>query len=364
MKPRENIRPFRFLFSIAVTVLVLLSVAVSLVSLPLGLSLFYFSGGGINASRQNSNLLLVLFMIAFPTPNQLNLGQVFMLVWVTFLICFLAAWKSKTAFHEAVKYGFLGGIRASIKNTLFALPIWASTLYVAVTILHLFQESQGVPTGSLHYQDVFVAFFGLSYSAIIEEVGFRFTAIGVIFAVYLLLTKKRIELTTRVQKLKWLLVAILWPSRGKEMLGLRTVETLGFSKGTSRFEWVLLILTSFIFGLLHYLSGWGPGKITSAFISGLTLGLAYLTYGAWASILLHWFFNYLDFAYYLGYVTYESKLLLTLSTLSETATYVLGVICWAAILAAIFNRFVTSASASTVSDSCRRTVRSFSNTSR
>ena len=356
MKPPGNMRPPRFLFSIVVTALVLLSVAVYLFSLPLGLSIFYFSEGGHSASSQSNILLLVLFMVAFRTPNQLNLGQVYMLVWLTFLVCFVAAWRSKTSFHESVKHGFLGDIRISIKNALFALPIWASMLYVAVTVTHFLQESQGVPTGSLHYDDVFVAFFGLSYSAIIEEVGFRFTAIGMIFAVYLLLTKGRTSLMTRVQKVKCFLVTILWPSRAKEMLGLGTVETLGFSKGMSLFEWVLLVSTSFIFGLLHYLSGWGPGKITSAFISGLVLGLAYLTYGAWASILLHWFFNYLDMAYYLGYVAYRSELLLTISTLSEAATYVLGIICWAAALATIFNRFSTRRSTSIVSNSSRPTV--------
>jgi len=356
VKPLQSIRPPRSLFSVVVTVLVLFSVAVCLLSLPLGLSVFYLSEGGLNASRQSNNLVLVLFMVAFRTPNQLNLGQVFMLVWLTFLVCFLAAWKSKTSFHESAKLGFSGDVRISIKNALFALPIWASMLYVAVTALHLLQESQGVPTGSLHYEDVFVAFFGLSYSAIIEEVGFRFTAIGIIFAFYLLLTKGRTTLKTRVQKVRWLLVAVLRPSRAKEMLGLGAVETLGFSRGTSRFEWVLLASTSFIFGLLHYLSGWGPGKITSAFISGLVLGLAYLTYGAWASILLHWFFNYLDMAYYLGYVAYRSELLLTISTLSEAATYVLGIVCWAAALATVFNRFLTRKSTSIVSNSYRPTV--------
>jgi len=342
----------RLLFSVVVTALVLLSVAVYLVSLPLGLSLFYFSEGGLNATRQNSNLPLIIFMIAFPTPSQLNLGQVFMLVWITFLFCFLAAWKSKTAFHKAVKFGFLGDSRTSVKNTLFALPIWASMLYVAVTVMHILQESQGIPTGSLHYEDVFVEFFGLSYSAVIEEAGFRFTAIGITFAICLLLTNRRIGLATRVQKLKWILVAILWPSKAKGMLGLETVETSGFFKGMNLFEWVLLLSTSFIFGLLHYLSGWGPGKITSASISGLTLGLAYFAYGAWASILLHWFFNYLDMAYYLGYVTYGSESLLTISTLGATATYALGIICWAATLVTVFNRFLTWKSSSTPSDSC------------
>ena len=228
-------------------------------------------------------------------------------------------------------------------------------LYVAVMVLDFLQETQGVPTGSLHYEDVFVAFFGLSYSAIIEEVGFRFTAIGVVLAVYLLLTEGRISPRTRLEKLKCFLVTIVWPNRAKDMLGLGTVETLSFSKGINLFEWVLLVSTSFIFGLLHYLSGWGPGKITSAFISGLVLGLAYLTYGAWASILLHWFFNYFDMADYLGYVAYRSELLLTISTLSEAAIYMLGIICWAAALAAVFNRILTRRSVSMGSnDSSKR----------
>ena len=34
------------------------------------------------------------------------------------------------------------------------------------------------------------------------------------------------------------------------------------------------------------------GKITTAFLAGLVFGIMYVSYGAYASILLHWFFNY------------------------------------------------------------------------
>src|SRR2546425_11421448 len=38
-------------------------------------------------------------------------------------------------------------------------------------------------------------------------------------------------------------------------------------------------------------SAWGVIKVVSAALQGFAIGLAYLVYGAYASILLHWFFN-------------------------------------------------------------------------
>ena len=65
-------------------------------------------------------------------------------------------------------------------------------------------------------------------------------------------------------------------------------------RGISRLEWVALVLTSGAFGAAHYLygGGWEIGKISTAMVSGLALGYVYLRYGAYAPVLLHWFFNY------------------------------------------------------------------------
>ena len=61
-----------------------------------------------------------------------------------------------------------------------------------------------------------------------------------------------------------------------------------------RLEFFTIIGSSLVFGLTHFLSGagWEIGKISTAMVSGLALGLVYLRYGAYAPILLHWFFNY------------------------------------------------------------------------
>lgn len=38
--------------------------------------------------------------------------------------------------------------------------------------------------------------------------------------------------------------------------------------------------------------GWEIGKVSTAFLAGVAFGVAYVAYGAYADILLHWFFNY------------------------------------------------------------------------
>jgi membrane protease YdiL (CAAX protease family) len=77
-------------------------------------------------------------------------------------------------------------------------------------------------------------------------------------------------------------------------MGYRNVQANGFPRGISPVEWVLILLTAAIFGLAHFLagSGWEAGKVTTAFLAGLVFAIMYVAYGAYASILLHWFFNY------------------------------------------------------------------------
>jgi hypothetical protein len=76
-------------------------------------------------------------------------------------------------------------------------------------------------------------------------------------------------------------------------MGLNTIRSNGFRYGISRFEWLLLGVSSAAFGAVHFLAGggWQIGKISTAFMSGMVLGITYLMYGAYAPVLLHWFFN-------------------------------------------------------------------------
>jgi hypothetical protein len=49
-----------------------------------------------------------------------------------------------------------------------------------------------------------------------------------------------------------------------------------------------------VFGLAHFLlgGGWQLGKVSTALLAGLVFGIVFVAYGAYASILLHWFFDY------------------------------------------------------------------------
>jgi hypothetical protein len=89
-------------------------------------------------------------------------------------------------------------------------------------------------------------------------------------------------------------MAMLSPERAKSELGCRTVSEHGFLHGIGPLEWILILATSVAFGLAHYLSGggWEAGKVSTAFLAGFVFALMFVAYGAYATILLHWFFDY------------------------------------------------------------------------
>lgn len=84
------------------------------------------------------------------------------------------------------------------------------------------------------------------------------------------------------------------PEHAKAMVGYRNVAERGYLRGISLLEWILILITSIAFGLAHYLlgGGWEIGKVSTALLAGLVFGIMFVAYGAYASILLHWYFDY------------------------------------------------------------------------
>jgi hypothetical protein len=135
----------------------------------------------------------------------------------------------------------------------------------------------------------------LAFAPLSEEFSFRVTSIGIPLGIVLLfLFRSDPKLAGPVNKIKLLLLAMLSPDRAKMRLGYRNVSTNGFWRGISLLEWALILITGFAFGSAHFLlgGGWEVGKVTTAFLAGVVFGIVYVTYGAYAPILLHWFFNY------------------------------------------------------------------------
>jgi hypothetical protein len=88
------------------------------------------------------------------------------------------------------------------------------------------------------------------------------------------------------------------------------------------------LTTSSFFGIAHVLSGetdWGVGKAVTAAISGLALGVVYLGYGAYAAILLHWFFDFYFETFTVGADVFRGAVV-TLPGLVSLATLIVGTV--------------------------------------
>jgi hypothetical protein len=93
-------------------------------------------------------------------------------------------------------------------------------------------------------------------------------------------------------------------------------------------EWILLFLTSSLFGIAHIISGgtdWGVGKAFTAAISGFALGFVFLSYGAYAAILLHWFFDFYFETFNVGANVFGGALA-TLPDLVSLASVIVGIV--------------------------------------
>jgi hypothetical protein len=232
-------------------------------------------------------------------------------------------------------------VKKLFSNCLFAMPIINGMTLIAVLALQSFQEVGGIPTGTPPLPgEPFLDFFELSYSAVIEEVGFRIIPIGAFLLVYLFWVKKKVVTFSFRQKLKLFFSAPLFPDRAKRMVGAKTVDEFGVRGGISLGEWGMVIFTSIIFGLAHFLlgGGWEIGKATSATLAGLVMGVSYIVYGAQASIIIHWFFNaYLE-TYFLFSDIYPIAAPLANSVVIFTV--ILGILAWSAVVVLGYFRLV------------------------
>lgn len=265
-------------------------------SMALGLLLFYMSPGGLDvASRQVVELpLSILMIVNFRMPLGISAAAFFLVMWFLYVAAFACAWFDRQNFPSSFK-DLMAHSDLLRSNYLVVLPQLASALLVAVVLLQTLQESAGIQTGGISFESPFVGFLTVSYAPLLEELSYRITTVGLFDALYLLWSKNRVAGGQGRRKTIHLVALTMWnPDRTKELLGFNTIRNDGLRKGISRFEWVLLVLTSGAFGAVHYLSGggWEIGKISTAMLSGLAMGIVYLRYGAYAPILLHWFFNY------------------------------------------------------------------------
>jgi len=282
-------------FTKVVTALVLVLLVSYLISMILGPLIFYTSREGLDAaSNLITKLPLSLLMIAnFSIPMETYVGIFFLAIWLLYAAAFVLAWIDAPIFLISIKKATQ---RANVigSNYLIVLPQLSTIMLIAIVVLQTFQESAGVQTGSISFENPVLGFLAISYAPFVEELSYRITTLGLLVGLYLVWRTRHQEQYQGIKGTVHLLVGTMWkPDRPKKLLGLKTIQDNGL-KGISWIEWLILIATSGAFGAAHYLygGGWEIGKVSTAMISGLALGYVYLRYGAYAPILLHWYFNY------------------------------------------------------------------------
>jgi membrane protease YdiL (CAAX protease family) len=281
-------------------IIVVFSVISYIVSLTLGPVLFFSTSEGLKAAARGIHDLPIDIFMAFiiPVPIATNFGVLFVGLWISFVICIGLAWFSRGGFHKSIKSEIARSVPFARTNFLFAMPLVGSALLYATVIISEFQTTQGVQTGSLNFPpqtSPYVILVNLAFAPLQEEFAFRITCIGIPLGLYLLYRywfDQRIP--KAMPKLKLFLLAMFSPELAKMKVGYRNVHENGFIHGISPLEWILILITSLSFGAAHYLlgGGWDVGKISTAFLAGFVFAIMYVAYGAYADILLHWFFNY------------------------------------------------------------------------
>ncbi len=284
---------------------IIAAIVIAFVLLTYGLS-FLIASLAIIATQLGDNLLslngflpLEAFLLIIPRifpANGLALVVAFMLI---FVLCFWAATKDRGGFISSFVALTRKAKPTTTPNWLVVMPLISSFLLLLILILSISLSSAGVPVGNPPTSDPADLFASVTFAPVAEEIGFRITAIGVVVAIRTLLPLYRgrglanAGVTTVATRI---MVALLSPDRAKESAGLPSIGTRGW-RGIHWSEWTLITISSSWFGLAHPLSdsSWGPGKAFTAGLSGLALGLVYLWYGAYANILLHWFFDFYNF---------------------------------------------------------------------
>ena len=272
------------------------------VSLVLGPALFFTTTGGLTEAARHLHVLPVevfmLLEVPVYLPFGLSHGALFVGIMIIFVLCIGAAALTNGGFIKALHESLSKPVSVAKTNFLYIMPLVATSLLYATVLISDFQATQGIQTGSLNFPastSPYNILLNLAYAPIDEEFAFRITTIGLPLALFLLVAYRSDPHMTGVKKrIGFLLLTLFSPELAKSRLGHKTVAANGLIHGISVLEWILIAISSIVFGAAHYLagSGWDVGKVSTAALAGFVFAIMYVSYGAYADILLHWYFDY------------------------------------------------------------------------
>lgn len=282
--------------------LILFMVIITGISFGIGLYLVFFTnlGGEINWTDNVPLDFLLLSIFGFQTIY-FNLGLVFLLFWFVYLICYAYCFLKPISLNKLPFLRAKSGPDSAnplltqkkekgiFSNYLMITLSWFSAYFVLSIMIDVIQQIFGVNLGNPLTDNPLLSFFYLSAAPLNEEIFFRVILMGLpLFLVFIPLGKGKILSTLnhpypniQEYKKKYTIVGIF----------------------------IIIILSSLVFGLSHVIFGGGYeiGKISQAALGGLIIGWIYYRYGLSSAITFHWISNYVFFAYsILGFYLFQT----------------------------------------------------------
>ena len=230
-------------------------------------------------------------LLTIRLPLSPSYGELFGVLTGAIVVLLAFAAIQRGGLLRALKGSSKGDFSAIFRNSLSSTVVILGATLLATVMLGAIQSSVGIQAGGISGDplDLLVSF---TLAPFIEEIGYRFFLIGVPLFALMLVTGSPMKQSARS----------LWrPSAAWE-------QETSFSDSHKLVVYLLIAVSSVLFGLAHYLSGagWQVGKISEAALDGFALGYLYARYGLHSSIIFHWAVDYASnaFAFY-GQAVYD-----------------------------------------------------------
>ncbi len=249
-----------------------------LLSFPFGVFVVFNTDIGDDINFQYPlNNLDIFKELGYLTPFDIEIGDVFIVLWSIYAILFtIAMFGPDTGFLKALSANLSHEKLETKSNYMITITKWFSILILMSMIIDFIQQGFGIVTVPPSVDNNLAQFLYVSLSPIVEEIGFRVILIGLpLFVFY-----------SHKLSVKHFFKSIWNPNRNLHIYDFR--KTL-----------FLIVLVGIFFGLAHIMTGepWSEGKFAQATVSGIILGWLYFRFGLITAILVHWGTNYFIFSY-------------------------------------------------------------------
>lgn len=317
--------PNKILQIIGIPHFALLSVifGMMLLSFPFGLFVVFDTDIGDDINFQYPlNSLDIFKEIRYLIPFDIEIGDVFIVLWSVYAILFtVAMFGPDKGFLKTLSANLSNGKLETKSNYMIAITKWFSILILISVIIDFIQQGFGIVTVPPPVDNDLTQFLYVSLSPIVEELGFRVILIGLpLFVFY-----------SHKLSIKHFFKSLWNPNRNLHIYDFRKIL-------------FLIVLVGIFFGLAHIMTGepWSEGKFAQATASGIILGWLYFRFGLIPAILVHWGTNYFIFSYanfvsQINEITIEAAFSHPLINTMEMLFLISGIFSISVLLIAYFN---------------------------